>query len=71
MSVKFASTFVDDDCHNILPVFPVNVIGDAAVFKHRACEVGVIVPATAAGLTVTKIGVVVAGEHAPLLTVAI
>ena len=71
MSAKFASTFVDDDCHTILPVFPVNVICDAGTFIQRACVVGVIVPATEVGLTVTKIGVVVACEHAPLFTVAI
>jgi hypothetical protein len=71
MSAKFASTFVDDDCHIIVPVFPLNVIGIAFEFKHNCCVVGVIVPATDAGFTVTKTGFESSDKQAPLFTVAL
>jgi len=60
----------NDDCHWILPALPVKVIV-LPVPEHTDEDIGVAVPPTEAGVTVTVVSVEFTELHTPLWTTAL
>ena len=58
-----------DDCHCIVPVFPLRV-NNVLLVPEQTVLAPLMLPATDAGLTVIVTDVVVADEQTPLVTTA-
>ena len=63
-------TLSEDDCHCIVPVFPLKVSTVLLVLVQTVAA-PLMLPATDAGLTVIVTLAVVADEQAPLVTTAL
>ena len=62
-------TLSDEDCHWIVPVWPLKV-SNVEFVPEQTVVAPLMLPATETGLTVTATLAVVADAHAPLVTTA-